>query len=97
MAPAALGAYSTAQYLGAFLGGITGGWLYGNFGILSVFGVGASLCVLWLLVCAGMRNPRPLSTHLLNLGEVSEQMTDDLTARLLSIAGVAEAVVIADQ
>jgi hypothetical protein len=43
-----------------------------------------------------MRNPRALSTHLLNLGEVSEQMTDDLTARLLSIAGVAEAVVVAD-
>ena len=92
----ALGAYSTAQYLGAFLGGIAGGWLYGNFGILSVFGVCGGLCVLWLLVCASMRNPRSLSTHLLNLGEISEQMTDDLTARLLSIAGVAEAVVVAD-
>jgi MFS family permease len=92
----ALGAYSTAQYMGAFLGGIAGGWLYGNFGILSVFSVCAGLCVLWLLVCGGMRNPRALSTHLLNLGEVSEQMTDDLAARLLSIAGVAEAVVVAD-
>ena len=92
----AMGAYSTAQYLGAFLGGIAGGWLYGNFGILSVFGVCGGLCVLWLLVSAGMRNPRPLSTHLLNLGEISEQMTDDLTARLLSVAGVAEAVVVAD-
>ena len=92
----ALGAYSTAQYMGAFLGGIAGGWLYGSFGILSVFSVCAGLCVLWLLVCGGMRNPRALSTHLLNLGKVSEQMTDDLTARLLSIAGVAEAVVVAD-
>jgi predicted MFS family arabinose efflux permease len=92
----ALGVYSTAQYLGAFLGGVAGGWLYGNFGILSVFAVGAGLCVLWLFVCAGMRNPLPLSTHLLNLGEISEQMSDDLTARLLSIAGVAEAVVVAD-
>ncbi len=92
----ALGVYSTAQYLGAFLGGITGGWLYGSFGITSVFAVCAGLCVLWLLVSASMRNPLPLSTHLLNLGAVNEQMCDELTARLLEIAGVAEAVVVAD-
>jgi MFS family permease len=92
----ALGAYSTCQYFGAFLGGITGGWLYGNFGILSVFSMCAGLSVVWLLVSTGMRNPLPLSTHLLNLGVVSEQATDELTARLLSISGVSEAVVIAD-
>jgi MFS family permease len=92
----ALGAYSTSQYLGAFLGGITGGWLYGNVGISSVFAVCTGLGVLWLLVCAGMRNPLPLSTHMLKLGEVNEQMTDDLTVRLLQVAGVAEAVVVAD-
>jgi MFS family permease len=92
----ALGVYSTAQYLGAFLGGVMGGWLYGNFGITSVFAVCAGLCVIWLLVSAGMRNPRALSTHLLNLGEVSEQMSGDLAAQLLKIAGVAEAVVVAE-
>ena len=67
-----------------------------EFGILSVFGVCAGLCVLWLLVSAGMRNPLPLSTHLLNLGEVSEQASDELTAKLLSVTGVAEAVVVAE-
>lgn len=92
----ALGVYSTAQYLGAFLGGVVGGWLYGEFGIASVFGVCAGLSVLWLLVAASMRNPLPLSTHLLNLGEVSEQMATDLTVRLLAVPGVAEAVVVAD-
>ncbi|GMQ76138.1 MAG: MFS transporter [Gammaproteobacteria bacterium] len=92
----ALGVYSTAQYLGAFLGGVSGGWLYGNFGISSVFAVSGGLCAVWLLVSAGMRNPLPLSTHLLDLGEVSEQMCDDLTTRLLAIAGVAEAVVVAE-
>jgi len=92
----ALGTYSTAQYLGAFLGGIVGGWLYGDFGISSVFGVCAGLCLIWLLICIGMRNPLPLSTHLLNLGEVTEQMSEELTAQLLSIAGVAEAVVVAE-
>jgi MFS family permease len=92
----ALGVYSTAQYLGAFLGGVVGGWLYGNFGILSVFAVCGGLCVIWLLLSAGMRNPLPLSTHLLNLGEVSEQKAEELTARLLAVTGVAEAVVVAE-
>ena len=92
----ALGAYSTAQYLGAFLGGVLGGWLYGEFGISSVFAVCAGLCVLWLLISASMRNPLPLSTHLLNLGEVSEQMSGELTAKLLAVTGVAEAVVVAE-
>lgn len=92
----ALGAYSTAQYLGAFLGGVVGGWLYGKMGLESVFAVCAGLCVVWLLFSIGMRNPRPLSTQLLNLGEVSEQMTEELTARLLAVPGVAEAVVVAE-
>jgi len=92
----ALGVYSTAQYLGAFLGGVSGGWLYGNFGISAVFAVSGGLCVVWLLVSVGMRNPLALTTHLVNLGEVSEQMRDDLTTRLLAITGVAEAVVIAE-
>jgi MFS family permease len=92
----ALGIYSTAQYLGAFLGGAFGGWLYGSFGILSVFAVCGGLCVIWLLFSVGMRNPLPLSTHLLNLGEVSEQKAEELTARLLTVAGVAEAVVVAE-
>jgi hypothetical protein len=43
-----------------------------------------------------MRNPLPLSTHLLNLGEVNEQKVEELTARLLAVAGVAEAVVVAE-
>ena len=47
-------------------------------------------------VPAYMGGRLPLSTHLLNLGEVSEQMSGDLAARLLKIAGVAEAVVVAE-
>ncbi len=92
----ALGIYSTAQYLGAFLGGTVGGWLYGNFGIASVFAVCGGLCVIWLVISASMRNPLPLSTHLLNLGEVSEKKAEELTASLLAVAGVADAVVIAE-
>jgi hypothetical protein len=48
------------------------------------------------VLSVSMRNPLALSTHLLNLGEVSEQKAQDLTARLLKVAGVADAVVVAE-
>ena len=92
----ALGVYSTSQYLGAFLGGGIGGWVYGNFGMASVFALCGGLCVLWLLITIGMRNPPALTTHLLNLGAVEEPMREEITAKLLAIPGVAEAVVIAE-
>ena len=43
-----------------------------------------------------MRNPQPLSTHLVNLGQVSEQMADEMAAKLLAVTGVTEAVVVAE-
>jgi len=49
---AALGAFSTAQFLGIFAGGLLGGWLHGRFGTGLVFlGLGA-VNLLWLAVAA---------------------------------------------
>lgn len=53
----ALGVYSTAQFLGAFVGGVGGGWLFGAFGAPSVFLVSAGLVVLWFgMTCLGLRS-----------------------------------------
>lgn len=92
----ALGAYSTAQYLGAFLGGAVGGWLHGRFDASAAFGVCALLGVVWFLLAAGMRNPPPLSTHLLRLGRVNQAQAEAAAARLKDVRGVAEAVVVAE-
>ena len=53
----ALGVYSTAQFLGAFLGGTLGGLVYGGFGIQGVFLFCAAAAALWLLVALGLRAP----------------------------------------
>ena len=42
-----------------------------------------------------MKNPRALSSHLLNIGTVNETQARDLSTRLSRVPGVAEAVVIA--
>ncbi len=45
-----MGVYSTFQFLGAFAGGISGGWLLGGFGSAVALLVAASICVVWGIV-----------------------------------------------
>ena len=94
---AALGVYSTSQYLGAFAGGIIGGWLLGAGGERAVFVACAGLCIGWMLIAAGLRQPRRLSVERLRIGAVEREAVDALTARLLAVPGVIEAVVVAEE
>lgn len=53
---AAMGAYSTSQFFGAFVGGAVGGLALGHLGLHGVFGCAAALTLLWLpLVIRGTR------------------------------------------
>jgi len=63
MAPAnskgtAMGAYSSCQFLGAFVGGTTGGWLLGQYGVGSVFAGCAVVAMIWLLLAISMKSPQ---------------------------------------
>jgi MFS family permease len=93
----ALGAYSTSQFFGAFLGGIMGGWVHGRFGPLAVFGCCSVLTVLWLVFASSMRRPSLLSTHLLRVGSLSPEQKIELQDKLLTVRGVAHVVVMADE
>ena len=92
----ALGFYSTAQYLGAFTGGLCGGWLHGRLGIGAVFWFCAALVLVWFVAALGMRNPRPLTTRLLRVDGVSEAGAAELARRLREVRGVAEAIVVVE-
>ena len=93
----AMGVYSSSQFLGVFLGGTLGGWIYGHFGLESVFLLCAGLALLWLGVAAGMQPPRPLSSHLLRVDVTGDAEARDLAGRLAQVEGVAEVVVVADE
>lgn len=45
----AMGFYSTSQFLGAFMGGVSGGWIYHTMGLNSVFLFTAFMAIIWLL------------------------------------------------
>lgn len=93
----ALGIYSTSQFLGAFIGGLGGGWLHAHYGPGAVFEACAVLALMWFAFALTMRNPQTLSSHLVRLEQISEEDAPGVAAKLLAIPGVAEAVVIAEE
>lgn len=92
----AMGVYSTAQFLGAFVGGIAGGLIYGHYGVHSVFLFCAVVALVWLGIAMGMKPPRHLSSLLIRIGELAADEAHLLSKEFLNVAGVAEAVVIAE-
>lgn len=54
---AALGVFSTCQFIGAFLGGLLGGIVYGHFGVAGTFQFCAVVAGLWFLAVLGLHSP----------------------------------------
>lgn len=91
----AMGIYSTSQFLGAFLGGIGGGALYGAYGVDGVFASCVVITLIWLAIAFPMQPPRHLSNLLLHVGNLQQHEADLMSRRLSEIDGVEEAVVLA--
>jgi hypothetical protein len=49
--------------------------------------------VFWLLLAITMKNPRYVSTYLLNIGKIDPAQAQQMVSRLVSVQGVAEATV----
>jgi len=86
----AMGAYSSSQFMGAFVGGLMGGWVYGEFGAEVVFLLCAMTTGAWVIVALFMNPPRYLANMLLSLGQLGENKGDEFVMELLEITGVEE-------
>ena len=93
----AMGVYSTSQFLGAFIGGVGAGWIYGHYGISPVFVFCGGVALMWLAVAAFMKPPRHVSSLLVNVEGIDDKRAGSLGRQLLEIPGIAEAVVVADE
>jgi MFS family permease len=89
----ATGVYSSAQFLGIFLGGVFGGWAHQSGGDTRVFMLTAALALLWLAAAATMARPRYLTTRLVKISDAQAAHAEKLAAKLRQMPGVAEAVV----
>lgn len=90
----AMGVYSSSQFLGIFIGGAVGGWMYGHHGAHGVFAFTGLAALVWFLVAWTMKSPRYLNSYLINVGEIDPKEAERLAARLTQVQGVAEAAVV---
>lgn len=87
---AALGVYSSIQFLGAFLGAACGGFLYQQFGARGVFVFDVLLLAAWLICAFGMRAPDRVHTRTYAIPALDGECTRALLAQLAAQPGVRE-------
>jgi MFS family permease len=92
----AMGVYSTSQFLGSAAGGILGGWLFQHGGLDVVFLGGAAMAAIWFAFAMTMREPPYVTSLRLPLSPQA-QRDAGLAARLMSVTGVTDAVVVAEE
>jgi len=102
MAPAdrkgtAMGVYSSSQFIGAFIGGWAGGLSYEFANAEGVFLMCSFALLLWFLLACTMKNPRYVSTYLLKIGKIEPAQVNQMISKLVSVQGVAEASIEAEE
>ncbi len=90
----AAGIYSTCQFLGAFAGGVAGGWVIDRGEPADVFIGCALLVACWAIVAVVMRSPRHLTSVLVRL---AAEDFSRMEPRLLALPGVEEVVLIEEE
>jgi predicted MFS family arabinose efflux permease len=86
----AMGIYSSSQFVGAFFGGLLGGWSYGWAGAPAVFALCAVMLAAWFIAALTMKQPRYLATTLVNVGDVDSARARELEQEISGVKGVAE-------
>ncbi|NOQ65530.1 MAG: MFS transporter [Methyloprofundus sp.] len=84
----AMGAYSSSQFMGAFIGGTTGGWIYGEWGAAYVFLFCAFAAASWLLVAFFMSPPEYLANLLISTEAIAEDKLDAFLAEISKVKGI---------
>lgn len=93
----AMGAFSTSQFLGAFGGGIVGGWIHSHYGITPVFLLCGLLALGWFGLIATMRTPPHWTTFLLHVETQDPAAIQTLSERLRAQPGVAAVDIVAEE
>ena len=90
----AMGLYSSAQFFGAFLGGLAGGLVASWFGLTAVYVLSALLVLGWLLLSIGMTVPAKAERLSLDLQSKSSSEVNALLQQVSALPGVLEATLV---
>jgi len=91
----AMGVYSTCQFFGIFTGGVVSGWILMRGEVADLLLVDLVVCVGWLLVCLSFPNLGQIASRTVAISDSLQSSDTDLLERLLSVHGVTDAVIIA--
>jgi MFS family permease len=83
----AMGVYSSCQFLGAFCGGLLGGWALQHYGSQALFTLLAGLALLWWLLALGLAQPKLRKTLVL---QRDGRSPEEFASWLSGLAGVDE-------
>lgn len=84
----AMGVFSTHQFMGSFLGGVSGGWLLQRHPEGGVFWVVGVVFLAWSLVCLTQPAPRQLASIAFSLPKMTNAEVRKLADQLSEIQGV---------
>lgn len=94
----AMGLFSSAQFLGAFSGGVVGGLLLASENYANGFLYLAGLVLVWLLVAASMKPPKLLASKIVSLKNMDDESVNLFLKKASLIKGVHEvSVYVEDQ
>lgn len=86
----AMGLFSSAQFLGAFCGGVVGGILLASENPANGFLVLAGLVLVWLIVATFMKQPKLLASKIVSLKNMQDSSINQFVKQALLIEGVHE-------
>lgn len=93
----ASGIYTTAQFAGAFMGGVIGGYSLQKFGATGVIIFCIALLVCWLLISMGLQQVLATTRMTYELAGLTPTQAVALSSELTALGGIEEAIVIADE
>jgi len=89
-----MGIYSSSQFLGAFIGGLAGGFIASRYGENSIFLVMAIVSLLWLILSFGMEKLKKSKGLSFATNINSEEKAEEIAECLINMPGVIEATLV---
>ena len=93
----AMGVFSTHQFLGAFVGGLGGGWLLQTYSAAILFSVVGGVLLIWFIICLLQTPPKQLTSVAFSLANMSQTNINDLANQLTGIQGVEDMQLFIDE
>ncbi|MCK5813645.1 MAG: MFS transporter [Cocleimonas sp.] len=89
----AMGIFSTAQFMGIFVGGSLGGLVLTHWGVQGVLFFGAIMATLWLIVALGLPQPKFYRSMVFKLNKTALSDPNKTSQQLNQIAGIKESAI----